>query len=274
MELQIDPNLYTGDNDKYGVPRVTEILSAMLHEDYLMKWSNSMGLYKRKKYEEILDRSAYIGSCVHGAIERYVSCEEEFSAERYGLNIRNEISNAFNSFLEWWRIIESNNYRVLMQEETLICKYFGGTLDMLIEINGRTYIVDFKTSNYPSYKHFLQLSAYRYMLEEKGIKVDGCIILMLDKKAIKFKEFVLDFSNNGHLAFINQCEECFLSLVYGFYNRGIVEEEYKRIFGGKQSYGRYRGESIDTQVSSDEVKPPIKKSGKKLFEKIEKGKIA
>ena len=33
----------------YNIPRVTEILSSMLHENFLMVWSNSIGLYKRQK---------------------------------------------------------------------------------------------------------------------------------------------------------------------------------------------------------------------------------
>ena len=32
--------------DEKRVPRVTEILSAMLHEDFLMKWANNLGFKK------------------------------------------------------------------------------------------------------------------------------------------------------------------------------------------------------------------------------------
>lgn len=238
MDLQkmVNPSLYNESNSKYlyngvNVPRVTEILSAMLHEDYLMGWANAMGLYKHTKYEVFLNTAADIGTAVHEAIEKYLGENISPDIDNYPQDIKFRISCAFNSFLSWWDIIKKTKYKIILQEYALVCKYFGGTLDMLIEINGKVYIVDFKTSNHSSYKHFLQLAAYRYMLEENGYKVDGCIILLLDKKTCKFTEYVLHFDQEEHLKFIDQCEECFLSLVYGYYNRGIVENMYKNIFG-------------------------------------------
>ena len=239
MELleRIDPNKFQcTDHYKYqshNVPRVTEILSAMLHEEYLMGWANAMGLYKRKKHTEITQVSADIGTFVHHFIEIFLKNNESPDYNSIPLSLRSRVMNAFNSFLEWWEIIKKTEYKILMQETTLVCKYFGGTLDMLIEINDKIYIVDFKTSNHPSYKYFLQLSAYRYMLAtEHDIEIDGVIILMLNKTTCKFTEMVLDFSIAEHLQYINQCEECFLSLVYAYYNRCLIENGYKAIFGG------------------------------------------
>lgn len=234
---KIDPNNFNCSDhytyENYNVPRVTEILSAMLHEDYLMGWANAMGLYKRKKYTEILNTSANIGTYVHSSIEHFLKDGTIPDYNEYDISLRIRIMNAFNSFLEWWDIIKTNKIEILMQEQHLVCKYFGGTLDMLIKINDRVYIIDFKTSNHPSYKYFLQLSAYRYMLRnEYGIEVDGVIILMLNKSKCQFSEMVLDFSNTDHILYMNQCEECFLSLVYAYYNRCIVENGYKNIFGG------------------------------------------
>lgn len=120
----------------------------------------------------------------------------------------------------------------MLQEHTLVCKYFGGTLDLLLEIDGKIYLVDFKTSNHSSYKHFLQLAAYRYMLREtEGINVNGCIILMLDKKSDMFIEHILDFENIDHLNYIDQCQESFLSLVYAYYQRIQNQYLYNQIFG-------------------------------------------
>ena len=44
------------------VPRVTTILSEMLHEEYLMDWANSVGLYQHKKHTEYTDRACDIGT--------------------------------------------------------------------------------------------------------------------------------------------------------------------------------------------------------------------
>ena len=103
---------------------------------------------------------------------------------------------------------------------------------MLVEINGKKYLIDFKTSNHVGYKYFLQLAAYRYILRtEHNIEIDGCIVLQLDKKTSSFKEFVLDFSNIEHFAYINNCERAFLSLVYAYFNRLCVEDGFNKYFG-------------------------------------------
>lgn len=233
----IDINNYPSiDGDRYlydnrAVPRVTEILSSMLHEDYLMSWSNAMGLYRHSKYEDILNKAADIGSYVHESIEKFISNNTDFNINDIPYNIKNQVYNAFNSFLSWWNIILTHNIEVLMQEEKLVCKYFGGTLDLLVKIDGRIYLVDFKTSNHPNYKYFMQLSAYRYMLRIlHNIEVDGCIILLLDKKKFMFTEMILDLHNQDHLNYINYCEEGFMSIVYAYYNRLRIEQGFNEIF--------------------------------------------
>lgn len=247
----INPDNFIGDNSKYGVPRVNDILSAMLHEDYLMKWSNAIG-FKHQSYKDTLESAAYVGTCVHEAIENFLMNGEYINHHDYDCTNEqcNKIHNAFLSFTEWWDIILKTSYEILLQEKTLICKYFGGTLDMLIKINGKMYLVDFKTSNSSSYKHFLQLSAYRYLLKEcENIEVDGCIILMLDKNEATFTEKVLDFSIPEHIQFMNNCEECFLSLVYSYYTRSIVQTQFNNIFGGKR-YGKINKSDSRVQGSA------------------------
>jgi hypothetical protein len=68
---------------------------------------------------------------------------------------------------------------------------------------------------------------------ELGINIDGCIILQLDKNSVSYNEFVLDFTNPEHLAFINTCERAFLSLVYAFYNINIVDNAYNNLHLGE-----------------------------------------
>lgn len=225
ININIDNSPYSYDNR--NLPRVTEILLSMLHEDYLMKWSNTLGLYKHTKYETFLDRASLIGTVVHKAIEEYLKENKNLDINTIDKDIRNEVYNAYNSFLEWWVIISNNNYILLLQEEVLTCKYFGGTLDLLIQINGKVYLVDFKTSNHPSYKYTLQASAYRYMLRELGINIDGVIILMLNKNKVKFNEIFYDLSDKTNEEYFKYCEECFMSLVYAYYNRHRIESMFK-----------------------------------------------
>ena len=67
-------------------------------------------------------------------------------------------------------------------------------MDGLYEINGKKYIVDYKTSNHVTFRYFLQVAAYRYILKnELGIDVDGCIILQLSKNDISYNEYISFF---------------------------------------------------------------------------------
>ena len=117
------------------------------------------------------------------------------------------------------------------QEKHLVCEYYGGTLDMLVQVDNRIYLVDFKTSNHFNYKYHLQTAAYRRILYTKyNINVDGIIILKLSKDKVYFEEQVLDFTRYDHVEYINNCERMFLSLVYAWYNRYIVENQYKKIY--------------------------------------------
>lgn len=212
---QIDMKELNTEVDRYqfqgiNVPRVTEIISSMLHEDFLMTWANNIGLYQKKKYKEELDNAASKGTYVHNAIEDFITNNNELNIDSVEEQYQKEVSYAYGSFKSWWNIVTKNNVRVIMQEQKLSCPWFGGTLDLLLEINGKIYLLDFKTSNHPSYKYFLQLAAYRYMLKYfYNIEIDGVGIIKLNKKFIDFEEFIIDKSNPDYEDFMNLCERTF-----------------------------------------------------------------
>lgn len=238
-EMDIQLNI---KNAKYfyndvPIPRVNDILSAMLHEDYLMTWANVLGLFQRKKYSDMMNMYSTIGTYAHDNIETYVKTQEFnlLNLAKLSDDVRNSIDNAVNSFILWYNdVCENNIVNVIGMENSLSCPWFGGTYDMLIEINNRKYLVDFKTSNHIGYRYFLQLAAYKYLLELQGINLDGCIILQVDKNNVSFEEYLLDFSNETHKAYIDQCTTTYMSLVYGYYNRMQCESMFKNIFGGKK----------------------------------------
>lgn len=219
MGLVIDPSKVTYLYDDHPIPRVNDILD-IISNPYLMEWANKVGQYQHKSHTVYQDEALAIGTYVHDFIHNYImyGTLPDFSII-LDSNIRKKTKNAFQAFLRWWEIISSQEIEILMAEKSLICKYFGGTLDLLIKINGKVYLVDFKTSKVPSYKHFIQLSAYRYLLEEtEGIIVDGgCIILMLDKATSDFKEIGFYFNKEEAVNFMNQCKDAFLSLVHTYY---------------------------------------------------------
>ena len=211
------------------VPRVTHILSSMLHEDSLMIWSNNIGLYQRKKYKDTLEMSATIGTHTHNGIEAYIK-DDIYSLDLSHLppSSINSINNGIESFKYWYdNITKSHNVEVVGIEQPLSCEWFGGTYDFLVRIDGKLYLVDFKTSNHISCRYFYQLAAYKYMLSLQGITIDGCIILQVSKSNIGFNEYLLDLNNQKHKKFLDDCTECFFSLVYAYYNRLYTENEFK-----------------------------------------------
>ena len=227
-DIQVDRYQYQG----YNVPRVTEILSDMLHEDFLMTWANNIGLYQKKKYKDVLEQAATKGSYVHDAIEDYIQNGNDLDIETVMSGYRKEVNYAYGSFRAWWdNLCSKRKIKVIMQEQKLVCPWFGGTLDLLVEIDGRIYLLDFKTSNHASYKYFLQLAAYIYILKYfYGIEVYGCGIIKLDKKSIHFEEYIIDKAMPEYGEFIELCQTTFLSLVYAYYNRLAVQSRYNNLF--------------------------------------------
>ena len=203
-----------------SVPRVTEILSTMIHSDRLMIWANNLGL-RGLKYLQELDRAASYGSEAHSCIEKYLKEK-----------IKTENNIPFLGYLLWENILKNKGLTInpLYIEEKLSCQWFGGTLDAILEINGRIFLIDFKTSNHITFKYFLQLAAYLYMLSLRNIYPEGVIVLQLDKKEPGFNEYLLDFKNPEHKQFMDYCSQAFFSLVYAYYNIKRIEMEYNKLF--------------------------------------------
>lgn len=215
--IHIDKIRYTYND--IPVPSVTQILSKCIHEDYIVQWANFLG-FKRIKYKDKLNEAANIGTNGHNAVEKYL---------KEGIEVDNV---CYKSFKIWWDMINANNtVEILSIEEQMVLPYCSGTYDILIMINGRIYLIDLKTSNHVGYKYFIQLAAYRHMLYiTKGINVDGCIVLQLDKEDPSFEEFTLDFSIKEHYDFIEHCAFTFMSLALAYYNITKAEATFKQLF--------------------------------------------
>lgn len=200
--------------------------------------------YREKDLMDNNERNPYIEKDLYTINNIDYAREGSFTVEKiYDVNsnmliekipnriMYDNISNAFNSFILWYKELLCNaSVEILYSEMSLACPYYGGTCDLIIKINGKVYLLDFKTSNHVGYKYYLQLSAYKYILEEyMGIQVDGFIILQLDKKCVAYEEYVLDFSNKEHRIFVEECEETFMALVYAYYKRIHIEKLYSNI---------------------------------------------
>lgn len=86
------------------VPRVTEILSTTMHEDYLMKWANFLG-FKHLDYEKELNKAAHEGTKAHNYIEEFFTREDPYAPLSEGM-MNNQ---PFLAFHKWWQIIIDNS---------------------------------------------------------------------------------------------------------------------------------------------------------------------
>lgn len=225
-------NTYQIDNK--NVPRVTEILSAMLHNDSLLSWANNLG-WKRISYKAFMKDAADKGTYSHLAIENYLK-DGYVDLTKLGPiseQIKIVVQSCIDGFLKWWNDLHENhtNIEIVFIEESLIHEYFGGTCDCLLKVDGKYYLLDFKTSNHMSYNYALQLAAYRFLFRElKNINIDKCGILMLSKVDHTYKTYELDLSIPEHLQYINECEQAFMSLAAAYRMRMYTTDKYYKIF--------------------------------------------
>jgi len=205
----------------HNLPRVTSVINEMIHSDVLMYWANSLG-FKGTRYKDFMSEAAKAGTEAHHRIELFLKDK---------LDSTDNIP--YLGFKEWYYNIMNGGhiFEVLGSEVELTCEWYAGTCDAVVAIDGRNFLIDFKTSNHVTYKYFLQLAAYKNILETNGIKIDGVIVLQLYKDEVGFNEYILDFNNLNHLAFINECTNTFFSLLYGYYNIHKIESLFREIYG-------------------------------------------
>ena len=112
------------------------------------------------------------GSKVHNAIEDLLSGKELKMEDKY-LNpstrepeeLTVEEWEAIMSFQSWW---ETTKPELISKEFVVFSdkNNYAGTVDLLCKIDGRVWLIDFKTgqSIWPEYE--LQVSAYKHAIEE------------------------------------------------------------------------------------------------------------
>lgn len=185
MMVETDPNLrqITLPDARYyqrspGVfyPSVTTILGYFPKGAFFETWLKDSG----HNADFIMRRAGDEGTQVHNAIEKILKGEELRWIESDGhVNYNTYVWKMILSFFEFWT---THKPKLIMSEEFMysdIHKY-SGTLDLLLEIDGKIWLVDIKTSTSIHTSHYLQMSAYVKAYEEKyNEKVDKTGILWL-----------------------------------------------------------------------------------------------
>ena len=163
---EIEENKYTGQEGPPGPRLIDANLLYPIIES------------ARKEFRKVSAKALDIGSAVHEAIERYLKTGKEPQAPS------DQVLSAFLAFLEWleewdtWETLYTEHTVYGIDEDWMVDHSYAGMADWFVILNGKRYVVDFKSSKgiYPEMVY--QIAAYR--ATDKSI--EGCGILRLDKE--------------------------------------------------------------------------------------------
>lgn len=175
----LDTRFYVTESGDY-VPSVTTYLEAYPKNAAFFEWLKKVG----DDADEIRDEAGRKGSVVHGLTERYDNGEEISLLDDNGY-----IGYKLNEWAMFEKYVEFRtrfNTNIIHTELNLVSEVYkmGGTIDRVMTIEGKLYLLDIKTSNAVQPHYWLQLAAYQSLLLEKqpGLKLDGVAILWLNAK--------------------------------------------------------------------------------------------
>ena len=201
------------DSDSVQIPSVTRIIDSCFPKHltdwavksgadaYLETWNHDLEVNDRYElivnaYKKIGEEAANIGSRVHSWLHQYITeaIPEKFESPAGG-------EKCIDAFLEWekskqikWEECE----RMVFQAARAI--RYAGTADALAEVDGKKFVIDFKTSKKIYKSYYLQVAAYAAALnEELGLDEDNKyqgMILRLDKETGKFQEKAFDITDS------------------------------------------------------------------------------
>lgn len=128
----------------------------------------------RSAHRKSLEDAGAHGTDKHAIVEEYIKAT---------MNDRQLDVNALEirEFSEW---CYTSKVTFLASEMPLRSEklWVAGTTDFICEIDGKRFVGDLKTSNYVSFKNFIQCGAYALMYEEMGYgKIDGIIIVHMPR---------------------------------------------------------------------------------------------
>lgn len=141
-----------------------------------------------------------VGKLVHDFAEKY-SLYKIGKGEQPELPEDNQARNGINAFLDWYL---AHDVEFIEAERLVYSKKYGfvGMADGIAKVNGKKYLIDYKTGNGIYNEHYLQVTGYRLAYEEEtGEKLDGALILHFDKRTGEFQQprFISDFDHEANI---------------------------------------------------------------------------
>lgn len=169
--------VYKLADGKTRVPGTTTI-TGQLNKPQLVAWANRLGL-EGIDSSTYTDEAAKTGSLAHAMVQANLQ-NDELDMRQYSPVQVDLAENALISFFEW----KSRHAIVPIQCETPMVSEtmkYGGTIDCYCLLDGAHVLLDFKTGKAIYDEYFVQLAAYKNLLEEQGLPVDQCRILRIGR---------------------------------------------------------------------------------------------
>jgi len=170
----LDTRVYQRGDKFY--PSVTSVLQYFPKDKFFETWVKDVG----HNADIIMRRAGDEGTQVHQAIEKLVVGEEINWIDEYGRASYNQnVWEMILKFVDFWQTYKPE----LIHTEQLVYSdtyEYAGTVDLIIKLEDKTWLIDIKTSNSLHDSFDLQVSAYAHAYTEvTGEKIDRTGILWL-----------------------------------------------------------------------------------------------
>lgn len=209
--------------EKSNLPSVTSITSVIDKSPQLISWATKLDIgyvrsfleqstsptFSREELGGVLDKAvnhhnvkkeeaATIGSLVHQFAHDFSRARRDGTAVPICPDqVDDGAIKGINAFLDWYL---AHDVKIEEMEKVVYSKKHGyvGILDAVAWVDGKRYLLDYKTSKslYPEMS--LQLAAYLGAWEEEHNVLDGSMILHFNKETGDFS--MRQFSNKEHKA--------------------------------------------------------------------------
>jgi len=175
QQITLPDSRYYRRNGKY-YPSVTYVLGYYPKGKFFENWLKQVGFAS----DYIVKKAAEEGTQVHELCEVYLNGEELRFLDDKGRPQHNpDVWQMFLRFVEFWETIKPTLIETEVHLFSDVLKV-AGTCDLIVEINGKLWLLDLKTSNQLQTTYELQTAVYGQCYEECfGRKIDHYGILWL-----------------------------------------------------------------------------------------------
>ena len=151
----------------------------------------------RFNFRKVSKKALDIGSQVHEAIMQY------FKTGKEPVDPPEQVANAFLAFLEFK---DEHKLETMLVEERLFADDWCGQLDWYGLLDGKTYVLDWKSSKGHYRDMRIQAAAYRKLLIEGGYPCEGHGVVRLDKETgiPDFKDHTEHYQKDANEFFLSK----------------------------------------------------------------------